>query len=196
MIHSARPTVSPVANNIVFDWNLFCFVKSGDVRTDGKDVRKQWSLPAVTVGRPSGSIFECVSKREVFSGIFLWSSELIFFLHIFLPPSCFVPLYKCMYTLIFFWRVVCSRGLYYLQEIRNTTCLQFWQISYFLPTKKAKVISPMLVKFLQSASCKSVLLRFSCWHKSLWSVRSGQEKLAISMPIFMPFSALKIEVNI
>ena len=33
MIHSARPTVSPVAN-IVFDRNLFCFEKWG--RTDGR----------------------------------------------------------------------------------------------------------------------------------------------------------------
>ena len=33
MIHSARTTVSPVAN-IVFPWNLFWFVKSVDVRTD------------------------------------------------------------------------------------------------------------------------------------------------------------------
>ena len=32
-IHSARPTVSTVAN-IVFAKNLFCFVKNGDVRTD------------------------------------------------------------------------------------------------------------------------------------------------------------------
>ena len=54
MIHSARPTVSPVAN-IVFAWHLFCFVKF--IRTDGRHVQKQWSLPAVTVGRPRGSIF-------------------------------------------------------------------------------------------------------------------------------------------
>ena len=33
MIHSAWPTVSPVAN-IVFTWNLFCFEKWG--RTDGR----------------------------------------------------------------------------------------------------------------------------------------------------------------
>ena len=46
MIHSARPTVSPVAN-IVFALNLFCFEKWG--RTDGH-VQKQLSLPAVTVG--------------------------------------------------------------------------------------------------------------------------------------------------
>ena len=32
MIHSARPTVSPV-ENIVFLWNLFRFEKSGDGRT-------------------------------------------------------------------------------------------------------------------------------------------------------------------
>ena len=53
MIHSARPIVTPVAN-IVF----CCFVdlKSGDGRTDGQHVRKQWSLPAVTLSWPSGSI--------------------------------------------------------------------------------------------------------------------------------------------
>ena len=49
MIHSARPTVSPV-----FTWNLLYFEKWG--RTDGQHVQKQWSLPAVTVGRPRGSI--------------------------------------------------------------------------------------------------------------------------------------------
>ena len=57
MIHLARPTVSPVAN-IVFTSNLFCFVKGWDGwdrRTYGRQVRKQFSLPAVTVGRPRGS---------------------------------------------------------------------------------------------------------------------------------------------
>ena len=55
MIHSARPTdwVSPVVN-IVFAWHLIYFEKWG--RTNGRHVQKQWSLPAVTVGRPSGSI--------------------------------------------------------------------------------------------------------------------------------------------
>ena len=54
MIHSARPIFTPVANIV------FCFVfldlKSVDGRTDGQLVRKQWSLPAVTLGWPSGSI--------------------------------------------------------------------------------------------------------------------------------------------
>ena len=54
MIHSARPTVSSVAN-IVVAWNLFCFARFWKVGTDGRHVRKQWSPPAVTVGRPSGS---------------------------------------------------------------------------------------------------------------------------------------------
>ena len=52
MIHSARTIVSPVAI-IVFAWNLFCFEKWG--RTNGRHVQKQWSQPAVTVGRPRGS---------------------------------------------------------------------------------------------------------------------------------------------
>ena len=55
MIHSARPTVSAVVN-IVFTWNLFCFSRFTYVQTDGQHVWKQWSLPVVTVGRPSGSI--------------------------------------------------------------------------------------------------------------------------------------------
>ena len=63
MIHLARPTVTPVVN-IVFAWNLFCFARFWKVGTDvcpnglmdGQHVRKQWSLQAVTVGRPSGSM--------------------------------------------------------------------------------------------------------------------------------------------
>ena len=55
MIRLARPTVSPVVN-IVFAWNLFSFARFWKVEVDGQHVRKQWSLPAVTVGRPSGSI--------------------------------------------------------------------------------------------------------------------------------------------
>ena len=54
MIHSARPTVSPAAT-IVFCFGLL-YLKSGDGRTDGQLVRKQLSLPAVTLGWPSGSI--------------------------------------------------------------------------------------------------------------------------------------------
>ena len=62
MIHSARPTVSPVAN-IVFAWNWFCLARfwkvrtcwRTDRRTNGRHVQKQLSLPAVTVGWPSGS---------------------------------------------------------------------------------------------------------------------------------------------
>ena len=55
MIHSPIPKVSPVAN-IVFAWNLFCFEKWGrtNVRTYRRHLRKQWSLPAVNVGRPRG----------------------------------------------------------------------------------------------------------------------------------------------
>ena len=55
MIHLARPTISLVVN-IVFAWYLFCFARFWKVGTDGQHVRKQWSLSAVTVGRPSGSI--------------------------------------------------------------------------------------------------------------------------------------------
>ena len=54
MIHSARPTVSPVAN-IVFALHLFCFEEWGrtDRRTNGRHVQKQWSLPAVEGGSAS-----------------------------------------------------------------------------------------------------------------------------------------------
>ena len=59
MIHSAKPIVTPVANVV------FCFVfldlKSGDWRTG--HVRKQWSLPAVTLGWPSGSTVNCFLYR-------------------------------------------------------------------------------------------------------------------------------------
>ena len=66
MIHSAGPPVSPVMD-IVFVWNLFYFEKWGrtDRRTIERHVQKQWSLPAVTVGRPSGS------KRKQFAIFFL-----------------------------------------------------------------------------------------------------------------------------
>ena len=43
MIHSARPTVSSVAT-IVFCCFVFLDLKSGDRRTYGQHVRKQWSL--------------------------------------------------------------------------------------------------------------------------------------------------------
>ena len=58
MIHSAKPTVSPVANIVFCLFCLLDFKKWGrtDGRTNGRHVQKQWSLPAVTVGRPSGSI--------------------------------------------------------------------------------------------------------------------------------------------
>ena len=54
MIHSSRPTVSPVAN---IDFNLFYFARFWKVvmdrRTDGQHVRKQLSLyrPWLWVGR-------------------------------------------------------------------------------------------------------------------------------------------------
>ena len=62
MIHSARPTVSPVVN-IVFSlcFVLLDFEKWGltdgltDRRTDGQHVRKQLSLPAEIASRPNGS---------------------------------------------------------------------------------------------------------------------------------------------
>ena len=61
MIHSARPTVSPVVI-IVLKFVLLDIEEWGrtdgrtDRQTDGQHVQKQLSLPAVTMGRPSGSI--------------------------------------------------------------------------------------------------------------------------------------------
>ena len=55
VIHSARPTV-PTSSEHCFLCFVLLDLKSGDGRTDGQHVRKQWSLPAVTVGWPSGSI--------------------------------------------------------------------------------------------------------------------------------------------
>ena len=53
MIHSARPTVSPVANIVFTLFVVLDIEKWG--RTDSYE-RKQGSIPAVTVGWPSGSI--------------------------------------------------------------------------------------------------------------------------------------------
>ena len=61
MIHSARPIVTPVAN-VVFGCFVFLDLKSGDGRTYGQHVRKQLSVPAVTFGWPSGSIFLSPNK--------------------------------------------------------------------------------------------------------------------------------------
>ena len=57
MIPSARPTASPVAT-IIFCCFVWLDLKSWDGRTDEQHVRKQWSLPAVIVGRLSGSILQ------------------------------------------------------------------------------------------------------------------------------------------
>ena len=67
MMHSARPIVTPVAN-IVFYCFVFLDLKIGDVRTYGwtygQHVRKQLSLPAVTLGWPSGSIYLAVHSTD------------------------------------------------------------------------------------------------------------------------------------
>ena len=55
MIHSARPTVSPVFVNIVFAWKLFCFARLWKVRKDNTCENND-------CGRPSGSIIRGVSK--------------------------------------------------------------------------------------------------------------------------------------
>ena len=53
MIHSARPTVSPVAT-IVFCCFVLLDLKSGDGRTDGRTTCAK-TMITVTVGWPSGS---------------------------------------------------------------------------------------------------------------------------------------------
>ena len=51
MIHSARPTVSPV-ENIVFAWNLFCFARFWKLGMDGRITRAK---TMITTGRDCGS---------------------------------------------------------------------------------------------------------------------------------------------
>ena len=72
MIHSARPIVTPVAN-IVFCCYVFLDLKSGDGRTDGQHVRKEWSLPAMTLGWPSGSKYSF--EEVLFSRYRFWEGE-------------------------------------------------------------------------------------------------------------------------
>ena len=68
MIHSARPTVSPV-ENIVFTWNFVLKIGDGrthvrmDVQTDDM-WEKQWSLPAMTLGWPCGSTTITVAECD------------------------------------------------------------------------------------------------------------------------------------
>ena len=55
MIHSAKPTVSPVVN-IVFAWKLFCFARFWKVGTDGRTYeRTTCAKTMITSGRDSGS---------------------------------------------------------------------------------------------------------------------------------------------
>ena len=65
MIHSTKLTVSPVVN-IVFAWKLFCITRLWNVGTDRQHVRKQLSLPVVTVVRPSGSIGVNISGQAAY----------------------------------------------------------------------------------------------------------------------------------
>ena len=53
VIHKARTTVSPTLFSLDICFVLLYFENWG--RTDWKHVQKQWSLPALTVGRPNGS---------------------------------------------------------------------------------------------------------------------------------------------
>ena len=69
MIHSARPTVSPVVD-IVFTWNLFClarFWKVGtNIRTDGRTTRAK---TMITTGSDCGSA-EWINQSQ-----FFWRSK-------------------------------------------------------------------------------------------------------------------------
>ena len=55
MIHSAKPTVSPVVN-IVFTWYLYCLARFWKVRTDGRwDGRTKCLNTMITTGSGCGS---------------------------------------------------------------------------------------------------------------------------------------------
>ena len=64
MIHSARPTVSPVAN-IVSAWTLFCFCEKW--RTDGR-------TDDMTLGRPRGSKREAL-LQSLFSYLYSFHAD-------------------------------------------------------------------------------------------------------------------------
>ena len=74
MIHSARSIVTPVAN-IVFCCFVFLDLKSGDGLTYGQHERKQWSLPAVTLGWPSGSIKTKIQEQITIHARKFWCFE-------------------------------------------------------------------------------------------------------------------------
>ena len=66
MIHSARPTVQPVAI-IILTWKLFCFARFWNGISDGQHVRlrRSWLLPAMTEVRPRGST---IIPSEILTG--------------------------------------------------------------------------------------------------------------------------------
>ena len=82
---STRPDpLSLVSSKQCFVFTLFSFAWFWDVRTYGRHGRKQWSLPAIIVGRPSGSKkwnstrkmnfrhFPPFQNRERFSAFSCW----------------------------------------------------------------------------------------------------------------------------
>ena len=72
MIHSARPTVSPVVN-IVFAWNLFCYARFWKVGTDGRTdnmcENNDHYHPWLWVGQVDQMVF--FSSGEIVLGPFL-----------------------------------------------------------------------------------------------------------------------------
>ena len=124
MIHSARSTVSPVS------WALCCFDRfwkvGTDGRTDGQHVQKQWSLPAVTMGRPVGSI------ETYLSSIFVLGIkpryQLFELLNVRIEPLLLTFIWHCSCTCVsgsyFFFPKRCS-----LVECRAKT--ETWKDCFF-----------------------------------------------------------------
>ena len=107
MIHSARPTVSPVAN-IVFALNLFCFEKWG---------RTTCAKTVITTGRDSGSS-SWIKKRQWSSTIHMASFTVLPIVNIIpIEESCL--LYLTFETTTFLWR---ARKTLLQIEIWNCYC--------------------------------------------------------------------------
>ena len=80
MIHSASPTVSPVAN-IVFAWNLFCFEKWGwtDARNRAKTMIVDYR-PWLRVGRVDQKTLRWANRNKTYVSVLI--EEKIYLIHI------------------------------------------------------------------------------------------------------------------
>ena len=79
MIHSARPTISPVAN-IVFAWNLFCFARiwkvGMEVRTDNMCENNDHYRPWLWVGLVDQKTIFVKHTAMIFNIIGMYNLEL------------------------------------------------------------------------------------------------------------------------